>query len=293
MDVLHRITLDDQQLTPQDRDQLEEHGVSSWEVRRRTVFLTVRDDDPNWPQLRELVQRTGGRDLPVRTFTNGERNVARWLAITPVSHHGWPGTKPIRDSLNSLFAVPGTTICPDCESTRGTRGSSDSLLYFAGEPSWQKTDFLQIDGFRDLWFTRPEIYHDVFEPLGVRSRPVLHRFKRTPLRTVVELIPTMENVSLQLPEEPQWETVRCPTCGVSRLDVGKWGGWVPEQGVLPPIEGMVPESVHFLTTRQGFTATTVPEGYTWRLCLISQTLFRAIRFRHLRGIASEPIGWEE
>ncbi|MDO4558157.1 MAG: hypothetical protein Q4C47_04245 [Planctomycetia bacterium] len=291
MDLVHRITLEGHSLTQDDRNVLERVcGVSSRKIGYRTVFLSMKDDDPRWPTLREILTRTSGRDLPVRCFTNGERNVASWLAISPVSHHGWPGTKPIRDRLQSLFATPGTTICPRCESERGTPRSP---LFLAGEPRWTNSDFLQIDGFRDLWFTRPEVYHEIFRPFGVRSRPVLHRTTGEPLRTVVELRSTMEDAPLRIPEEPAWNPVRCPGCDAAYFNVGEWGGWLPGDRVIPPFDREISGNVHFLTTRERFFSTRAPEGTTWRVCAISQPLFRAIRFHHLRGIACEPIGWSE
>ena len=296
MDRVHRISLDGSRLTMDDRTLLNTLAGVDTSINRRNFFVTIDDDDPRWPDLSQLVRRLGGSDRPTKRFTDGERNVAEWLATSPVSYHGHPGIRPIRDRLGEFFDSPsGDPLCPHCET--GRQRTSEPLP-MAGEPHWERSDFLQIDALRDLWFARPEVYATVFEPLGVLCRPVVNRRTGESLCTIVELVPQRTNVPLSIPSddsgaEPLWISVHCGVCGAVGFEIGAAAGWLPGDRVIPAPAAKLPPGFHFVTTQERWTAATKPECRTWSLVLISQTLFQRLRHHTLRGIACEPTGWEE
>ncbi|MDD3469670.1 MAG: hypothetical protein PHE53_06775 [Thermoguttaceae bacterium] len=298
MDLIHRIAIERKYLRAEDLEFLVACGLPLRRRENRMIFLSIRADDPCWPRLESLVQRAGGRDVASKSFTSGERHIAEYLAITPVSYHGHPGFQPLRNRADDFFVnACGNGLCEHCGAYET---QTETPLVLAGEIRWENRDLLQIDPFRDLWFTTPKVYAEVFEPFGVTCREVRNRFTDERLRSVVQLLPTVTDVPLHLSQESGWPVTICPICGIVSCEVGTSGGWLPAARWLPRFEVELPADTHFFTSRERFSDRnsifeehSVLDKNCWRACFASQTLFRQMLQYHLRGVYWEPLGWEE
>ena len=297
MDLIHRIAIERNRLQSEDLDFLVTCGLPSCRRENRVLFLSIRADDPHWSRLDALVQRVGGRDTVSKSFTKGERHIAEYLAITPVSYHGHPGFQPLRKRADEFFInACGYGRCENCGAYEK---QTNSPLVLADEVRWDNRDLLQIDTFRDLWFTTPRSYAEVFEPFGVSYREVRNRFTGEKLRSIIQLLPTETDVPLHLSAESGWAVTTCPVCGVTSCEVGTTDSWLPSARWLPRIETKISPTTHFFTSRERFSHQTPSQETNrssqnaWRACLVSQSLFRQMLQHHLRGVYWEPLGWEE
>jgi hypothetical protein len=126
------------------------------------------------------------------------------------------------------------------------------------------------------YFVRPEVWHDVFEPFGVKCRPVLQYKKETELKTVVQLDIT-ELATSSLRSNDLLTTELCPVCGLGKYDYSGHGPY-------PTFE--VPQSQDMFKTQECF-------GGGWevfRLIIISQDLYRHIlKKKQTRGVSFIPM----
>jgi hypothetical protein len=97
-----------------------------------------------------------------------------------------------------------------------------------GEPAWGRNFILQLNWVFDEFFVTPQLWQTVFEPPGVRMRPVLGA-RGQELSTVVQLVAdeVVPAATDGMPIE------RCGGCGrVKELPVtrGRSGGGRPNPG---------------------------------------------------------------
>ena len=141
------------------------------------------------------------------SFSKAELGQARFLAMYPLAHHGYP--QPEDD-----FEFMSVTYDPDlyCKSCCvGLRQRAPFLM--RNEPRWGKKSILQLNWVFDEYFTKPDAWEKVFKPAGISCRPVLHARSKKILETVVQLQIT-KSAELYLSAVP-FEL--CKTCGSKKF----------------------------------------------------------------------------
>ena len=266
MHIVHRIG---KTATEEQRLEIERLGVNippMGNVSAGFIAFDVSESHESWSDIREWIVRTEASDFVRTEFTKEEIAEARWLALEPEWHHGYPQPHPDDDGY--LEVTYDLTDC--CEKCRSGRRQKAPFV-MKGEPRWGRRGILQLNWVFDEYFATPEVWAAVFEPHGVGSRPVLNN-RGAELRTVVQLV-IEERVSLRTGD---LAFEKCPTCGRVRY--------------LPIVRGPVPP---LLTEPSGHIARTTEwfgsGGSSFNLIVVSQVLARAIQSAKVRGAAFKPV----
>jgi len=217
MKIQHRVSLN---AKPRVRAELERLGVGvegDEAMPSGMVTFVVDEAAPSWPRVAELVSELDGLDLVSTKFTKKEIEQAAWVQLEPSWHHGYP--QP--DDGNSGYLTATYDLSDYC-GTCGTGAVQKAPFQMKGEPKWGSRNVLQLNWVFGEYFVTPQVWSDVFKPLGVENREVLD-VKGRELKTVVQLVVTEEvNLDVEgLPGE------RCAVCGRAKYHpVTK--GWAPK-----------------------------------------------------------------
>jgi hypothetical protein len=261
MQIIHRISISS---TPEIRGELAAMGV----VVGASGLATFELDEAHeaWPALQAWIARRGAVDIVSTKFSKKELADARWLALEPSWHHGYP--QPDEDR----FGYRETTydladFCWQC----GIGLKQKAPFQMKSEPKWGRNGILQLHWVFDEFFVTPEVWRSVFNPNGVGCRPVLDA-KGAELKTVVQLV-APEEVPVMV-EGLAME--RCACCGrVKSLPVAR--------GAFPP--PVNEPSAHMAKTREYFgSGAAAHKGV-----LVSREVARALAAEKVRGASVRPV----
>ncbi|HVJ14456.1 MAG TPA: hypothetical protein VM686_03405 [Polyangiaceae bacterium] len=266
MKIIHRISF---RASPAKRRQLEALGVKVPAgitlpgEREPFVAFDLEEGHPHWGELEKVLRRWDAFGVVRTEFSKAEVERARWLALEPRWHHGYPQPKEdefgFRDVTYDL-----KDYCEEC----GIGWKQKAPFQMKGEPTWGRNGILQLNWVFDEYFATPEVWRAAFEPNGVESRVVTDR-KGAVLETVVQLTAVAEVVIDVdgLPSE------KCSRCGRKKyLPVAR--------GRFPALRGDA--SASLVRTREWFgSGASAHQGI-----LVSQTLARELQ--HVRGVGLVP-----
>ena len=269
MQIMHRIGLT---ASEGDRREIDRLGIKlppQGNVSPSFVFFDASESDESWPAVRAWIEHRHPSDFVSTKFAMQEVAGARWLALVPEWHHGYPQPNADNDGyLNVSYDL--TDMCSVCRI--GKRQKAPFRM--SGEPRWGRRGILQLNWVFDEYFATPEVWATVFAPHDIGSRPVLNG-RAVELKTVVQLV-VGERVELQT---RGLESERCPSCGRVRYH--------------PIVRGPVPP---LLTVPSGQMARTYEwfggGGRSFNQVLVSQALARAVQAANVKGVAFEPVAEE-
>lgn len=228
-------------------------------------FVTIRIDeaDPRWPEVARWVAEQSPVDIYWTEFTNEEVAAARWVRLFTDWMHGYP--QPEDDYAELTY---GATGCGKCAVGRVQRAP----FRLKGEPRWGRRGIFQLFWVYSEFFVRPEVWKEVFRPLGVEARPVLNRKGTQELRTVVQLVAN-EQVSVATADLLH---AICPVCGERK--------YLPHRrGPLPSL--LAEPGSHYVKTTQWFG----DGGEAFQETVISNALMRALVAHGARGAKGWPV----
>jgi hypothetical protein len=139
------------------------------------------------------------------------------------------------------------------------------------EPKWGRNGILQLNWIFDEYFATPAVATSVFEPLGVRHRPVLDK-KGNELKTVVQIVVDAEVDIVTDGLTPE----KCGRC--SRL---KYAPAV--RGYFPPLAESVTGDI--ARTRQYFGSGASAS----KRILVARRLASALQSAMVRGVSLRPL----
>jgi hypothetical protein len=261
MQIIHRISISS---TPEIRSELAAMGV----VVGASGLVTFEVDEAHeaWSALHLWIARRRAADIVSTKFSERELAEARWLALEPSWHHGYPQPDEGRFGYReATYAV--ADFCEQC----GIGLKQKAPFQMKSEPKWGRNGILQLHWVFDEFFVTPEVWSTVFNPNGVGCRPVLDA-KGAKLKTVVQLV-VQEEVSV-LVEGLAAEL--CARCGrVKSLPVTR--------GAFPP--PVTEPSVRMAKTREYFGSGASAH----RGVLVSQEVARALAAEKVRGASVRPV----
>jgi hypothetical protein len=260
MRVVHRIAV---RSTDEIRAELAAFGIDV--DARGVIGFDVGEDHAAWPAIREWVARRRASDLVSTEFTTSEVDAADWLDVIPEWHHGYP--QPDDGGYRSV-TYDLRDYCAAC----GVGARQIAPFRMRGEPRWGRRGILQLNWVFDEYFVRPQVWAEVFEPLGVRCGPVLSARGDRTLETVVQLL-VEEEVDLRI---EGFDVAACLSCRRPKY--------------LPVVRGLSPgipadPNGPLVWSAQWFGAG----GSGHRLVYASRALHRALRSDPVRGIAFRPV----
>lgn len=261
MKIIHRIS---ERVDGQIQNQLSEIGI---EVELGLVTFEIDESHPSWKNLEPMISAWRSVDIVTTKFTANELKNAAYLRMAPRWHHGYP--QPDGDFGYRTVSYSLANFCSAC----GIGKRQTSPIRMAGEPKWGQKHILQLNWIFDEYFVRPEVWKDLFEPVGVGCLPVVHHRTGKDLRTVVQLDIMKTESALQISDDQPCDT--CTNCGRKKYQAITRGPF-PSFDVTPtsPIQ----------KTKEYFGSG----GSAWNAIVVSSDLVRQISDRNLKGVYFIP-----
>ncbi len=216
--------------------------------------------------MQPWIARRRAVDIVSTHFSKEELAAARWLALEPSWHHGYPQPDEGRFGYREVTCEVAD-FCEQC----GIGLRQKAPFRMKSEPKWGRNGILQLHWVFDEFFVRPEVWSTVFHPNGVGCRPVLDA-KGAELKTVVQLV-IQEEVDVVVED---LATEHCAHCGrVKSLPVTR--------GAFPPLANE--PSARMAKTREYFGSGASAH----RGVLVSQEVARALAAKKVRGASVRPV----
>lgn len=173
-----------------------------------SVRFSVARTHPSFDAILDLVRSWEGTTLREwKRFDHSDYRAASWLRMTA----GWSNGYPQPEATFREIVWDQTIQCPKCRVPK----RQIAPYQIKGEPRWGKHSVMGLHGVFSEMFTRPELFTEVFEPLGFTTRPVLNKKGTQELETVVQLV--LEEPTVPVRTEGL-ETEVCPACGVVKYN---------------------------------------------------------------------------
>jgi hypothetical protein len=220
-------------------------------------------------------------------FTEKERNSSSYLSIEATKMLGYPQPEEwdederekepsypfdIYPYFENVFEVANTSR--NYGILRGKQIGSFSLL---GEPKWGKSNIGSIFWSGDAFFTTPDIYKNIFEPLEIKSQTVLGYGNQKPLTTVVQLLPQgVSDSKLILQQEQIGEVI-----DIQEWNIKKYTLYY--KGFFPSFEKN-PGQYDFFVSQEYFGSGGVNE----KVVFISRKLYQLLKESDIKGLKYYP-----
>lgn len=166
-------------------------------------YFDIDEDDPVWPEVKEIILSYNIPTMPNRIFTKKEIQSAEWVRVGPDFIHGYP--MPDIDGSWMNISFNEGKDCPKC----GMGIEQLAPIHLKREPKMGKRDFMGIHWTFNI-FARPEVIEVMSKNKisGFETMPALHYKTKEPLNTVMQLRFTQElskgliddNLKRELPE---------------------------------------------------------------------------------------------
>ena len=223
-------------------------------------------------------------------FTEKERESAAYLMIGASKILGYPQPEDTYEEVEEdgepeypypfdiypyfrdVYEVSGTSH--DYGMLRGKQIGSFAL---SGEPHWGKSSIGSVFDAGDVFFTTPEVYRQIFEPLGIECKQVLGYGNRKPLGTVVQLLPQSISKSRLMVKEDQIS---------EKTFVKEWNMTkyiFNGKGFAPAFETS-PGNFDFFASQEYFGSGGVNE----KELFISQRLYQLLKKNKIKGLCYYP-----
>lgn len=231
------------------------------------VAFDISEDDPRWPAVARWITQRNALSLETTHFTEPEIAAAEVVALTADWHHGYP--QPERDFEYLRVTYDPGEICMECGGGR----QQVAPFRLNRQPRWGRRHLLQLNWVFDELFVQPDVYHDVFKPLGIQMWPVLNSRGDRELDAIVQL-----KTSHTVPLDAHSLSPRTP-CGVCDRPrfVSHTRGHLPS--LIEPMPGAMAK------TTQAFGS----DGSTYHQVLVTATVWKAIASQGLRGVTPWPV----
>jgi hypothetical protein len=259
MKISHRIVVD---LT--DPERRSRFAAIGFDVHPGDFAFEVTEDDSRWPAIEAFVRDYGLLDIVSTSFSSEERQRALSLVMLADGHWEYPMPDDDFGYLNQTYDP--SNACFEC----GIGIEQVAPFRIRKVPKWGRRSFIQLNWVFDEFFTPPEVWQRVFEPLGVPCRPVVLHKTGAVVDSIVQLdIQSRVDIPVEgLPSEV------CPRCGLVKSNFVKRGYWPEPWGDEAPLR----------KTRQWFGSG----GSAYRPVIASSEIYHRIQELGLRGVSFTP-----
>ncbi|MDO4729436.1 MAG: hypothetical protein Q4B43_10600 [Bacteroidota bacterium] len=218
-------------------------------------------------------------------FTEEERSSAPYLYVFANHYLGYaqPDTQKEVDDFPYPFDVypyyKGVFEILNTDENYGVlRGRQIGNYKLKNEPKWGKNAIGSIHYADDSLFVPPQIYKDVFAPLGILSKPVIDYKTQKPLLNVVQLLPQgISKSPLQLSEKYIRLTEHIEKWGITKF--------VLRDDMPYPVFLENNNTEDFFYTQEYFGSG----GFTERGMIISQKLYQILKKNKIKGLNYVPL----
>lgn len=264
MKISHRITLDERKA--------EMFRAAGIEVPRsdnplvKAVTFQITEDDPRWEKAARLVKQSGALDIQATTFSSAELASAKYLAVLPSWHCGYPQPENDFGYLQATYDLK--EYCKTC----GVGARQIASFRLKTPPQWGRKSIFQLNWVFDEYFVKPDVWDSIFRPLGIECRSVVLNKTGAVIDSVVQL-EIADVIGLNMGDHPY---VECSTCHRKKFDP-RVVGFFP-----PPQEGT--NSKLFKSTQYFGSGANA-----YRQVLCSNVLYKEVNDSKVAGVEFQPM----
>ena len=233
--------------------------------------LIISHNDERFQRIYNLMSDMGEVEQISTEFTKSEIGNAEYLQLNPSWHCGYP--MPDNDNGYYEMTFDLSVYCPKC----GVGLKQKAPFRMKKEPNWGKKHITQLYWVYDEYFVKPEIWENIFKPLGIGKIPVLHYKTEKELETVVQLkVDKIASSELLINSDQKRNT--CESCG--RL---KYYPYV--RGFYPKFGEDVDPSIHMIKTKEYWGSGASAD----RSIIVSHELYHLINENKIKGVSFTPM----
>lgn len=275
MRVIHRVTLVDE---PERRSMLASLGVRFGTPESplvRVLWFDIEEADPAWGQLRTIIPKWNIEDgcnpanlgMVHAEFSKRELEAAPFLQV-----FAWLNDypQPSDDCGYRKLTYDLANYCSTC----GIGKTQIAPFRLKSEPKWGKRRIMQLNWVFDEFFVHPEVWEQLFRPVGINCIPVLEHNTGKPLQTVVQLqIDEVATSALSMADQP---SEMCSICARKKF--------VPITGkFFPPFTSK--QSGNLFKTQECFGSG----ASAWNATVASSSVYRAVQGLKLSSMTFVPM----
>lgn len=236
--------------------------------RHRVGSFEMDEADLRWPQVAALLDRWEAAVTVFTRFEAREIENAGWLQMLPSWHHQYPQPEDAFGYRQASYDL--TEYCSTC----GIGMRQSSPIHLKHEPKWGRRHILQVNWLFEEFFVLPELYADLFKPLGIDAWPVLHHASGRELRSIVQLkIEDASDSELLVDDHP---ATICPDCSRTK--------YTPfTRGFFPALRP--PPGRPIVKTQEYFGSGASAH----RAVIVSGDLLHHLHSRKIRGVEFVPL----
>jgi hypothetical protein len=223
----------------------------------------ISEDDPRWTEVRELAENHKVTDFETTQFSEAELLSASVLCMFVSLQRGFPSNADYWRFLEETYDL--SNYCLHCgvglEQVRPFRAKPlKDLNREVWQLNWVDDEFLVT---RDVWTS-------TFEPFGIECRPVLSAKTGAEIDSIVQL-----RISRQTPlMSEDLSAIPCPHCSRKKAPL--------------TLRGFAPAPVHMGASISKSTDYFGTGANAFHRIFVSDSLYREIRSRNLRGVEFYP-----
>lgn len=233
-----------------------------------TLSLDIKESDPHWPAVEELLRQTGRRSIYETIFAAEEILHAPWNRLKPIFEQGYP--QPEDKWESATF----TEVCSAC----GVVLDQKAPFRLKKEPRLGKQDFMSLYWIYSLFCTHK--IAGVFQENGFQGfetwPPIVGR-ERVPSQVVTQLL-CRQTTAPGLADEDKAQPQRCEVCHTTKYSYHSRGYMYYRSEALET-------DVDFQMTYEWFGSG----GYAFREFLVSQRVARLIVEQAWQGVVLKPL----
>lgn len=233
------------------------------ELQSGFVSFKIDEDDSRWPSVQALASKFKAVDTASTSFTANELNSARYLAVVPNWHNGYPAPTNDAGYLAATFDL--IDYCKVC----GIGKKQVAPFRLAKAPVWGNKSIFQLNWIFDEYFVPPSVWEKIFAPIGIAAGPVVLDATGEKIDSVVQLV-----ISPVVELETNGPSEKCSCCGREKFHPVSRGFFPAVRG---EVSGIFKSSQYF---GSGASAN--------KQLIVSDSLYREIKSSLLKGVDFKP-----
>lgn len=264
MKIVHRIGINDDQ---EMKDALDRYGID-YDATPPVISFDIDESVPYWPEIQALIRTWKAVDCPRLEFTRREVEEAEYLEIMPTTHTGYPQPDGNFGYLNETFDL--SDYCKKC----GIGARQNRPFRVKRSSQWSANRILQLNWVFDELFVSHACYTMVFEPLGIKSFPVIDHRTGAILPTAVQL--RIDALAGPVPGLEMQPSKACAVCGRTKV--------LPLQREALTLPSAIPGTPLFKT------AEIFGDGASaFRHVIAHRTVRERLEAIKMRGVTWQPV----
>ncbi|TCC99663.1 hypothetical protein [Pedobacter hiemivivus] len=264
------------------KQELKQLRVLAIDVKPGFDAFLVDADHAKLAEIKNIIAEEWESSISLETeFSEKDRCGSSFLHVYPAKLVGYPQPESagyefpydLYPYFKDVFEIENTD--PEFGILKGRQIGSYKLKK---EPNWGSSSIGSAFWIQDSIFVKPQVYKAIFEPLGIKSLPVLEYKSHSVLKSVLQLVPQgIAEADLDIKAHHINKIESVAGWGINKYILNGVGFY--------PDFKSAPGDLDFFETKEFFGAG----GFTVRATIISQKLYQLLVKNKVKGLSYEPM----